>query len=68
MWRPRLASIGGAVKGEFLIGLLAAVIPVCAAHAGPITSTDLIDNDPFGVFDSATFAGSYAVDSTMTQC
>ena len=56
------------MKGEFLIGLLAAVIPVCAAHAGPITSTDLIDNDPFGVFDSATFAGSYAVDSTMTQC
>jgi hypothetical protein len=55
------------VKGEFLIGLLAAVIPVCAAHAGLITFTDLIDNDPFGVFDSATFAGSYAFDSTMTQ-
>jgi hypothetical protein len=27
----------------------------------------VIDNAPFGVFDSATLAGSYAFDSTMTQ-
>jgi len=27
----------------------------------------VIDNDPFGVFDNATCAASYAFDSTMTQ-
>jgi len=33
------------VKGEFLIGLLAAVIPVCAAHAGLITPGPAEEDD-----------------------
>jgi hypothetical protein len=54
---------------KFLIGLLAAVIPICAAQASPVTFTfsGVIDNDPFGVFGDATFAGSFTFDSGMTQ-
>ena len=40
-----------------------------AAQAYPITFTfsGAVDNDPFGVFDSATFVGTFTFDSGMTQ-
>ena len=54
---------------KLLLGLLAALLPICAGQASPITFsfTGAIDNDPFGVFDNATFDGSYSFDSSMTQ-
>jgi hypothetical protein len=54
---------------KLLVGLLVALLPICAAQASLITFafTGVIDNDPFGVFDSAAFAGSYTFDSNMTQ-
>jgi hypothetical protein len=57
------------VNSKLLLGLLAALLPICAAQASPITFlfTGAIDNDPFGVFDNATFDGSYTFDSSMTQ-
>jgi hypothetical protein len=57
------------MKRRLLVGLLVALMPLCAVQASPITFTfsGAIDNDPFGVFDSATFAGTYTFDSTMTQ-
>ena len=50
-------------------GLLAALLPICAAQASLIrfAFTGVVDNDPFGVFDNAAFAGSYTFDSTMSQ-
>jgi PEP-CTERM motif len=60
---------GSAVNHKLLLGLLAALLPICAAQASPnmFSFTGAIDNDPFGVFDNATFDGSYTFDSTMTQ-
>ena len=54
---------------QLLVGLLTTLLCVCTAHASLIrfAFTGVIDNDPFGVFDNATFAGSYTFDSTMTQ-
>ena len=57
------------MKTRFLFGLLAAVMSICAAQASPVTFsfTGVIDNDPFGVFDNATFDGSYTFDSNIPQ-
>jgi hypothetical protein len=57
------------MRRKLLVGLLAVLLPIGAAQASPIrfAFTGVIDNDPFGVFDSATFAGSYTFDSTMPQ-
>ena len=56
------------MKRSILIGLLA-ILASASARGSPITFafTGAIDNDPFGVFDSATFSGSYTFDTTMTQ-
>jgi hypothetical protein len=69
MLAPARVEKGDAMNSKFLLGLLAALLPICAAQAGPITFsfTGAIDNDPFGVFDNATFDGSYTYDSSMTQ-
>ena len=51
------------------LALLAALLPICAAQATPVTFsfTGVVDNDPFGVFDSATFDGTYTFDSNIPQ-
>jgi hypothetical protein len=45
---------------KLLVCLLAALLPICAAQASLITFafTGVIDNDPFRVFDNATFAAA----------
>jgi hypothetical protein len=60
---------GSAVNSKLLLGLLTALLPICAAQASPITFsfTGAIDNDPFGLFDNATLDGSYTFDSSITQ-
>jgi hypothetical protein len=65
----RVARIGGTMKRQLLVGLLTALLSVGIAQASLIrfAFTGVIDNDPFGVFDNATFAGSYTFDSTMPQ-
>ena len=57
------------MKRTLLAGLLAALLPICAAQASLIrfAFTGVVDNDPFGGFDNAAFAGSYTFDSTMSQ-
>ena len=57
------------MKRQLLVGLLTALLCVCTAQASLIrfAFTGVIDNDPFGVFDHASFAGSYTFDSTMSQ-
>src|ERR1700674_1609871 len=57
------------MKRKLLVGLLVVLLPICATQASPITFsfTGVVDNDPFGVFGSATFAGSYTFDSNIPQ-
>jgi hypothetical protein len=49
--------------------LAAACLFAATAEAGPvkISFSGLVTNDPFGVFDSATFDGQYTFDSNATQ-
>ena len=57
------------MKRRLLVGLLTTLLSICTAQASLIrfAFTGVIDNDPFGVFDNASFAGSYTFDSTMPQ-
>jgi hypothetical protein len=57
------------MKRKLLVGLLAVLLPICAAQASPVTFsfTGVVDNDPFTAFDTATFAGSYTFDSNIPQ-
>jgi hypothetical protein len=57
------------MKRQLLVALLTALLSVGTAQASLIrfAFTGVIDNDPFGVFDNASFAGSYTFDSTMPQ-
>jgi hypothetical protein len=57
------------MKRKLLVGLLAVLLPICAAQASPVTFsfTGVVDNDPFMAFDTATFAGSYTFDSNIPQ-
>jgi hypothetical protein len=52
-----------------LFGLLAALSVGGLTQATPITFSfsGTVDNDPFGVFDTATFDGSYTFDSNTPQ-
>jgi hypothetical protein len=54
---------------SLLPGLLAALLLTSAAHAAPLTIAfrGVVDNDPFGVFDSAGFEGSYTFDAALPQ-
>jgi len=56
------------MKYTWFAGVLAALC-VGAAQATPVTFafSGSIDNDPFGVFDSATFDGTYTFDSTIPE-
>ena len=61
--------MAGTMKRQLLVALLTALLSVGTAQASLIrfAFTGVIDNDTNGVFDSATFAGSYTFDSTMPQ-
>jgi PEP-CTERM motif len=57
------------MRRRLQLGVLLALLPICAAQANPIiiAFVGVIDNDPFGVFDNTTFAGNYTFDSVMPQ-
>src|SRR5437660_668558 len=61
--------MGVAMRFRSLLVVCALVFPLAAVHATPITFafTGFVDNDPFGLFDTATFEGSYTFDTTIPQ-
>lgn len=59
MFSPLVRAV--ALAFVFSMPALAYGAPITFSYAGSI------DNDPFGVFGSATFTGTYTFDSSMTQ-
>lgn len=57
------------MRCAWLVGVFAVALYGAAAACMPITFAfeGSIDNDPFGVFDSAAFAGEYTFDSDIPQ-
>ena len=57
------------MRARGLVAFAAVLLHAAVTHAAPVqfAFTGVVDNDPFGVFDSATVQGTYTFDTTMPQ-